>query len=254
MNVRQWAAGVAEVDGSVRLDEILIHRSTTSDTQICPTLGADNANRQSPIQSKRATHRNRPVTNTANVTIAQLSDTVILHRTDVDNCKIGFRISTDHLTGTLFASRQRYDDRIRTVNHVMIGQNITARVHNHTRSTALGENPTVELVVHPTPFDQNIHHRRFQTLRHRNERTLKFPDYRQWITVNAAANIKIIFYVTRRLRCSFTLHTICEGFLIGERIVPGRTIGRCLRIRGLFERISCRVHNETVKQNPTATE
>ena len=99
-----------------------------------PVGGADDPGGDSLLEAERRANRENPVADTHLLGVADADCLEFARRFDFNNGKICFAVGTDELSSKISAIVKLYPDSIRAFNDVVVGQNITGGVDDHSRS------------------------------------------------------------------------------------------------------------------------
>ena len=129
--VDERAAGIAEIDGGIGLDEILEIR----DAEPAAAGGADDALRDRLAEAERIADRQHDIARAQLVRAAHRHDRRILDRHAQDR-QIGIRIRADDLGRGDAPVGQLHADLIRALDDVVIGDDVTGRIDDHAGAEA----------------------------------------------------------------------------------------------------------------------
>ena len=128
LGVDQRATRVAGVDRRVGLNEIVVVAAEDS------SFGADDSRRHRHADVERIADCDYPVADVGGIGIAERRDRQRVLGVDFDKPEIGLRILADHLRGKLALVLQRHVDFVGVTDHVIVGQDVAVRRHDHARA------------------------------------------------------------------------------------------------------------------------
>ena len=132
VQVQQRTARVARVDRHVGLDKRHI---VTAPALQAAAGGADNTGRHTHLEIKRGSNRDHPFTGFEVLGAADLDRRQVL-RFNFDQRKVRKWISPDHFRLAFTPIAQRDNNLIRTIDNVVVRQDVTIRFNNETRANA----------------------------------------------------------------------------------------------------------------------
>jgi len=125
LQVDQRASAVAGVDGGVGLDEVVV--GTGADH---PPLGADDPRRHRLFQSEGTADGHDPVAHLQVIRISQLEGLKVRIPRDLEEGKVGLGVPADDLPVELLSARQFHLDLVRSLDHVVVGQDVPVPAHD----------------------------------------------------------------------------------------------------------------------------
>src|SRR5215469_2090445 len=129
--INQRAAGVAEIDRCIRLDEVLERR----DPELSAGGGADDAVRHGLRQAERITDGEHHVADPQLIGLPEGDDGEVRH-VDLEHCQIGIRVHADDLRIRDPAVRELHADGTGVRNHVIVRHDVADLIDDDARAQA----------------------------------------------------------------------------------------------------------------------
>ncbi|CRR61835.1 hypothetical protein PAERUG_P45_London_17_VIM_2_12_12_04800 [Pseudomonas aeruginosa] len=130
-SVHQRAAGVAGVDRRVGLDEVFVGVQA----ELVASGGADDAHGHGLADAERVADGEADVAGANAVGAAEGHRRQVL-KVDLQHGQVGFRVAADQLGDGFAAVAQGHDDLVGASGHVVVGQQVAFRAHDHRRAEA----------------------------------------------------------------------------------------------------------------------
>ncbi|MNV01074.1 hypothetical protein D3C71_912620 [compost metagenome] len=127
LHVEERTAGIALVDGRIRLDEIVIGAGI----DITPARG-NNTDRQRSAKPEGIADGHHPVADAHAARITELDGLQRRFRLHLQDGKIGFRIGANQRRLELRTVRENHLDGVGTLDDVVVGDDVTGRVDHET--------------------------------------------------------------------------------------------------------------------------
>ena len=131
--IHQSSTAVSLIDGGICLDERFYSPDAVHTERTC--LGTDDTGSYSRGKIERVTYRQYPLSYFQGIRIAHGDGREIVSL-DLDQSQIRIRVGTDHATFELAVVIQLNDNFVRTVDHVIIGDDVTVFGNDDTGTEA----------------------------------------------------------------------------------------------------------------------
>ena len=131
IGIHQRAAGVAGVDRGVGLDEVFV----VVQAQLITPGGADDAHGHGLADAERVADGQGHVAD-ADVVGAADGDRRQVFQIDLQHREVGFRVAADHAGQGFTAVLERDHDLVGAAGHVVVGQDVAFRAHDHAGTEA----------------------------------------------------------------------------------------------------------------------
>ncbi len=131
IGIHQRAAGVARIDGRVGLDKVFV----AVKPQLVTPGGADDAHGDGLADTKRVADGQGHIAHAQPFRAAD-SDRRQAFEVDLQHRKVGFRVAADHAGQGFAAVAQGHDNLVGAGGHVVVGEDVAFRAHDHAGAEA----------------------------------------------------------------------------------------------------------------------